>query len=161
MKFILKVQEQFVKSGWTESNNSLESYKNSYKFNSFPDFLKNFLKKYGNIIIKDLNENASEVVNKLYITPDYAFFEYEQDPDEDYNFFKNLIGKDIYPFAFIYPDGYRIACDSEENVYMLGDYIFKISDNLKEGIEILITDNWSGGFYELDVKTKQWRKKVK
>lgn len=158
MKFTKKVQEEFKKAGWDESNNNLDKYKDVYNFNSFPDFLKKFLKKYGGLIVSDSKTFNSEVTNKLYLTADYAFFEYEEDENEDYLFYKKLIGKDIYPFGFIYPDGYRIACDSDEKVYMLGDYIFKIADSLKEGIEILITDNWNKGFYQLDEQSGSWIK---
>jgi SUKH-3 immunity protein len=161
MKFTDKVQEQFKKAGWSESNNQLNKYNNIYKFEKFPDFLKDFLKEYGDLKVLDCKNYESEVTNQLIITPDYAFFEFEEDKDEDYEYYKSEIGNDIYPFAFIYPDNYRIACDSDGKVYMLSDYIFRISESLKEGIEILLKDDWSKGYFQLDVKSKQWIKDKK
>ena len=44
---------------------------------------------------------------------------------------------------------------------MLGDYIFRISENFVQGIEILITHDWSYGFYQLDEGTGEWMKNKK
>lgn len=158
MNFTEKVQEQFIKAGWSKSSNQLNKYTDVYRFEEFPKFLKDFLNEYGNLTVSDCKNYESEVINKLIITPDYAFFEFENDKDEDYDSYKNKIGKQIFPFAFFYPDSYRIVSDSDGKIYMLGDYIFLIADNLKEGIEILLNDDWSKGYYQLDDKSGQWVK---
>nr|WP_294939064.1 SUKH-3 domain-containing protein [uncultured Flavobacterium sp.] len=160
MKFSEKVQQQFKKAGWNPNRNVSDVYENQeiFKFHDFPKFLKDFLFEFGDLTVEDINSNDSEVTNRISITPDYASFEFEDNVDEDYVYYKSVIGKDVFPFAFTYPDGYRIASDSDGKVYMFGDHIFKISDNLKEGIEILITDDWSKGYSQLDLDSKAWVK---
>jgi hypothetical protein len=157
MKFIEKVQEQFKKAGWKEGRNVSEKYKNGLRMTEFPLFVRNFLKEYGDLTILDCKPQKSEVINKLRIDIDYGGFEEE----EDYQYYLNKLGKPVYPFALIEPDGYRIACDADGKVYMLGDYTFLIANSLKEGIEILVQDDWSKGYQQLDEKTGKWIKDKK
>ena len=42
MKFIERVQKQFENAGFSESNDSLKEYKEVYRFDEFPSFLKTF-----------------------------------------------------------------------------------------------------------------------
>ncbi len=156
IKFTEKVQEQFKKAGWKENRNVKEKYENAgiLKFQDFPKFLKDFLYEYGDLTVLDAKSYKSEVVNKLKIGVEYAGYEEEEDYEEDITIF----GKMLFPFAFFDPDCYMIACDSEGKIYMLGDYTFKIADNFKRGLEILITDDWSNGYYQLDEDTGEWIK---
>ncbi len=156
IKFTEKVQEQFRKAGWKENRNVQKKYEDAeiLRFEDYPDFLKKFLYEYGDLIVLDAKSYKSEVVNKLKIGVEYAGYEDE----EDYNDDIDIIGKMLFPFAFYDPDCYMIACDSDGKVYMLGDYIFRISDNFKEGIEILVTDDTSKDYYQLDEDTGEWIK---
>lgn len=158
IKFTQKVQKQFENAGFSESNNLIKQYKEVYRFDEFPSFLKTFLSKCGSIVVSDIKSFESDSINKLTMSPEYAFFEYEKYPDEDYDYYEKIIGEKIFPFGSFDPDGYRIACDSEGKIYMLGDYIFRISDNFVQGIETLITYDWSNGFYQLDEDTGEWIK---
>jgi hypothetical protein len=161
IKLTEKVQKQFENAGFSELNNFVKQYEVIYRFNEFPDFLKDFLSKCGSIMVSDIKSYESDVTNKLTISPEYAFFEYEDHPDEDYDYYEKVIGEKVFPFGAFDPDGYRIACDSNGKIYMLGDYIFRISENFAKGIEILITYDWSNGFYQLDEDTGEWIKNKK
>ncbi|NBL66089.1 hypothetical protein GV828_12860 [Flavobacterium sp. NST-5] len=156
IKFIEKVQNQFRKAGWNENRNIKEKYENSniLKFKEFPQFLKEFLYEYGDLTVSDAKSYQSEVVNKLKIGVEYAGYEDLEDYDDDIS----IIGKMLFPFAFYDPDCYMIACDEDGKVYMLGDYTFRISDNFIEGIEILVTDDISKDYYQLDEDTGEWVK---
>uniref|UniRef100_UPI0030C88A0B hypothetical protein n=1 Tax=Yeosuana marina TaxID=1565536 RepID=UPI0030C88A0B len=61
-----------------------------------------------------------------------------------------------YVFGYFYPDGYELACDIDGNVYMLGDYIFLIANNIKEGIEKLLKHDWSDGYLQLNLESGLW-----
>lgn len=112
IKFTEKVQKQFENAGFSESNDSLKEYKDVYRFDEFPGFLKGFLSKCGASVVLDIKSYESDVINKLTISPEFAFFEYEKYADEDYDYYKKVLGKKIFPFASFNSDGYRIACDS-------------------------------------------------
>jgi hypothetical protein len=100
MEFINKIQNQFNEAGWNSFRNVSEKYKDVYTYDTFPDFLNQFLNKYGDLTVSDCKEYHSEVINQLMIKPEYSFFDYENVPDEDYNYYQSKIGKDVYPFAF-------------------------------------------------------------
>lgn len=154
MEFTNKVQQSFREAGWFPGRNVSCKYKDVNKINEFPKSLKDFLFEYGNLIALDAKRYESEVINKLLITLDYAEFEDEK----DYQYYYELFGKTIYPFAKFDEDGYRIACDNEGKVYMIGDYYFIIGNNLQEGVENLIMDNWED-VLEFDEAEKKWIKK--
>lgn len=156
MKFIDKVQEQFKKAGWEESRNVSEKYRNAgiLRFESFPIFLKEFLFEYGDLIVEEINPSKSKVINKLKLGTEYAGYEEEEDYKSDIE----IYGKKMFPFGFYDPDCYMIACDSDGKVYMLGDYTFRISDNFREGIEILITDDTSKDYFQFEEETGKWVK---
>jgi hypothetical protein len=159
MKFTEKVQKQFELAGWKKNRNIKEKYikANILRFDDFPQFLKEFLFEYGDLKVLDINPNQSKVVNKLNISVEYVGYEDLEDYDSDIS----MLGKILFPFASYYPDCPMIACDEDGKVYMLGDYIYRISDTFKEGIEILITYDWSKGFYQLDEDTGKWIKNKK
>lgn len=156
MKFTEKVQKQFELAGWKKNRNVKEKYENAkiLKFDEFPQFLKDFLYEYGDLTIDVLKPFESKVNTKLHIGVEYTGYEDLEDYDDDIS----MIGKMLFPFTSYYPDCPMIACDENGKVYMLGDYIFRISDTFKEGIEILITYDWSNGFYQLDEDTGEWIK---
>ncbi|MDR6968503.1 hypothetical protein J2X31_002526 [Flavobacterium arsenatis] len=156
MKFTEKVQKQFELAGWTKDRNVKQKYENAniLRFDDFPDFLKEFLYEYGDLTIDVIKSFESKVISKIKLGVEYAGYEDLEDYDDDIN----MVGKMLYPFAFHNTDTPMIACDEEGKVYMLGDYVYRISDTFKEGIEILVTYDWSKGFYQLDEDTGKWTK---
>ena len=156
MKFIEKVQKQFELAGWKENRNVKEKYENAniLRFDDFPQFLKDFLYEYGDLTVIVFKSFESKVISKIKLGVEYAGYEDVEDYDDDVN----MIGKMLYPFAFHTTDTPMIACDEEGKVYMLGDYIYRISDTFKEGIEILVTYDWSNGFYQFNEDTGKWIK---
>lgn len=156
MKFTEKVQKQFELAGWKKNRNIKEKYENAkiLRFNEFPQFLKDFLYEYGDLTIDVIKSFESNVISKINFGVEYAGYEDLEDYDDDIN----MIGKILFPFASHNTDTPMIACDEDGKVYMLGDYVFRISDTFKEGIEILVTYNWSKGFYQLDEDTGKWIK---
>lgn len=156
MKFTEKVQKQFELAGWKKNRNVKEKYENAniLRFEEFPHFLKEFLYEYGDLTVDVIKSFDSKVISKIKLGVEYAGYEDLEDYDDDVN----IIGKMIYPFAFHNTDTPMIACDEDGKVYMLGDYTYRISDNFQEGIEILVTYDWSNGFYQLDEDTGEWVK---
>lgn len=156
MKFTEKVQKQFQLAGWKKNRNIKEKYVNAkiLRFDEFPQFLKEFLYEYGDLTVIVVKSYESKVLSNIKLGVEYAGYEDLEDYDEDIN----IIGKMLYPFAFNDTDCYMIACDEDGKVYMLGDYIFRISDTFNEGIEILITDDTSKDYYQLDEGTGEWIK---
>lgn len=154
MEFNSKVQKKFKEAGWNQDRNVLDVYSDVYKFTEYPSFLTDFLKEYGNLEVNETSPKNIEWPNKLLIIPHYAGYE----SDEIYSGDLKLFGKVLFPFAFYEKDGYVIACDADENIYMLGDYNFLIADNLKKGIEVLLEDDWKNGYMQMDESGK-WEKK--
>jgi len=156
MEFEKDILKQLQKAGWYSGRNVSEIYDDD-KIKNYPISVKKFLWEFGNLSIEDTKRYESEVTNILFINPLYSYFE----DDDDWEHVENFINSKLYPIGTINPDGYIIALDDSENVYMLGDYVFRIATNLKEGIEILLRDDWSNGFYELNEKTGDWVKNRK
>ena len=151
MQFTDKIQQKFKEAGWRSHRDVSSKYNTTKKIDEFPQFLKDFLFEYGELTVSEVKKYESDITNKLIINPNLA----EYKDDSLYAFYKTLFGKDIYPFANFEPDGYRIGCDADGKVYMLGDYYFIIGDTFQKGIENLITDNWNESF-EFDEETKEW-----
>ena len=59
MKFIEKVQNQFVEAGWKEGRNVYAKYKNGLRIEEFPLFMQNFLKEYGDLTVLDCKAQKS------------------------------------------------------------------------------------------------------
>lgn len=152
MNFTNKVQQQFTKAGWTEERNVLKIYDKDF-INKVPKFLKEFLKEYGNLEVEDIKSYKSDVVNILQIDSRHILLISEDKDELDYLF--PIIGKEVYLFAYFDPDGYYIGCDQEGRVYMIGDYVFLRSESFKEGLENIITDDWSNSL-ELNIDTGEW-----
>lgn len=154
MKFEEKIQKQFKKAGWFEGRDLESAYENAniLRFTNFPQFLKDFLKEYGNLEIEDCKNYQSNVTNVLKLGVAYAGY----DKDEYYKQDFAIHGKTLYPFGYFYPDSYMIACDEAGSVYMLGDYTFLRSSTFKEGIEKLLADDWSGSL-EYDEENNVWK----
>ncbi|WP_452598018.1 SUKH-3 domain-containing protein [Pontimicrobium sp. MEBiC01747] len=148
MNFTNIVQQQFRKAGWIEGRNKLNAY-NSSLLEKVPEFLKEFLKEYGELEVLDAKGYKSDVINKLQIFEKELIILSEDKDELDYLF--PVINKEIYMFAFLMPDVYRIGCDNQGKIYMLGDYVFHISNSLREGIELLIKVDWSKGYLQLDL----------
>jgi hypothetical protein len=154
MKFGEKIQKQFKKAGWFEERNIAATYENAniLRYTDFPQFLKDFLKEYGNLEIEDCKNYQSNVTNVLKLGVAYAGYDKDEYYEQDFA----VYGKILYPFGYFYPDGYMIACDETGNIYMLGDYTFLRSNNFKKGIEKLLFDDWSGSL-EYDEENNVWK----
>ena len=153
MNFTDRVQEQFAEAGWIERRNILEKYDKDF-IKKAPKFLKEFLKEFGDLDVSDAKSYKSNVTNRLEIKNRHVLLISEDKNELDYLF--PIIGKEIYLFAFFHPDGYYIGCDSDGKIYMIGDYTFHIANSSEEGIEILIKDDWSKGYLQLDEDTGVW-----
>lgn len=157
MQFIDKVKNKFIEKGWHEGRDVSSEYTNESEiFNQFPDFLKDFLKEYGALTIDDkgIKVFESKVVNLLHLETD--MLEVSSQEEEGYKYVTEILGKELYVFGCFYPDGYELACDIDGNVYMLGDYIFLIANNIKEGIEKLLKHDWSDGYLQLNEESGLW-----
>ena len=156
MKFTEKVQKQFELAGWKKNRNIEEKYNNAniLRFDEFPQFLKDFLYEYGDLTVDVVKSVGSKVNSKIKLGVEYAGYEELEYYDDDIKIMREM----LFPFAFHNTDTPMIACDKKGKIYMLGDYTYRISDTFHEGIEILVTDDWSKGFYQLDEDTGEWIK---
>ncbi|WP_452219953.1 SUKH-3 domain-containing protein [Lacinutrix salivirga] len=153
MNFTDKVQQQFEKSGWKSERNVLDEYNTDF-INKAPEFLVEFLKEYGGLEVADAKDYKSDVINKLQLNYRHTLLISEDKDELDY--LLPLINKEVYLFAYFDPDGYYIGVDEEGKVYMIGDYVFHIANSLEEGIEILIKDDWSKGYIQLNENDGTW-----
>ena len=153
MEFTNKVQKQFKEAGWKSGRNVISEYDPNFT-NAIPDFLKEFLREYGNLEIEESKTQETKVINKLFISPKRIGVSSSE--VDGFKYVTEIILKELYEFAYFYPDNYYIACDEDGKVYMLGDYVFLRSDNFKEGIEKIVMDDWSGSL-ELDEETGEWK----
>jgi SUKH-3 immunity protein len=157
MEFKNKVNQLFSSAGWHPGRNVFDKYQHVKDFQSFPDFLKDFLIQYGDLSVA-IDDPLSFAGRKVFleILPIYAEYEEETDYEEDLEIF----GTRIFPFAYDRDEGpgYLIGCDSNGKVYMLGggDGYFLRGDTFIEGIEKILTCDWSGSL-ELDLDTHTWK----
>lgn len=154
MEFNNIVKKQFENAGWELGRSVINVYNNLEYFNDLPNFLQQFLGEYGDLKVLDAKLYKAEVTNELHIKPNRLGIASRE--EEGFKYITSILGIELYEFAYFYPDHYYIACDSEGKVYMLGDYVFHIANTLKEGIEILIEDDWSHGYLELNEETGNW-----
>lgn len=121
-----------------------------------------FLKEYGGLKIKAINDNQSDFpeeyrssnINEFIIEPSQARYD-NSDEDGDFFYYSRLLNKDLYCLGYFIHDGYYIGCDDEGKTYMLGDYCFLRGESLEEGIENLLTDNWDTS-KQFDEDRKTW-----
>lgn len=144
MIFSNKVQKRIKDAGWHANRNVLAKYADVNFFDQFPQFLKDFLKEYGALTIVCEKVITGLGDEHLYIQPENAM--YEGDDEDDY-WWESLLNKKLFPFAIIEEGpGYRIACDEDGKVYMLGggDGTFLRGNTFEEGVENVIERNWKG-----------------
>jgi SUKH-3 immunity protein len=157
MEFNNTVKQLFIAAGWFPERNVFEKYQHLKDFQNFPGFLKTFLSQYGDISV-EIKDPLLSLGRKIFlqILPDYAGYEEDQDYKDDMEVF----GRKIFPFAYDRDEGpgYLIGCDADGKVYMLGggDGYFLRADTFKEGIEKILTCDWSGSL-EFDLDTKVWK----
>lgn len=149
MKFKNKVQEQFKKAGWYSDRNVSSKYLNVNTISDFPETAREFHFEYGDLVIEDCKPYDSEVIDKLHIE--------EVSAEEIINEAQYEFNKKLFPLGYLHPDHYSVYIDSDEKVYLIGDYYFIIGNSLKEGIENIIEDNWTNSL-EWDSIEKKWLK---
>lgn len=147
MEFKNNVQEQFKKAGWFKGRDAKNIFENKIKdFNSLPSHVKEFLINYGNLLIEDSKPYESEVINTL---------------NTDIRYIENIIERslpfsdELYRIGYYYPDHYFVFTDKEKNIYLVGDYFYKMNSNFEKGIENLIEDDWNNSL-EWNPETKEW-----
>ena len=146
MVFKDNVQEQFRKAGWFPERNVSIEFAKIEAFGTLPAHSKEFLTRYGSLLVEECKLYESEVTNTLETDPKYV---------------KNIVWKglpfaeELYYVGYFYPDHYVIYSDAAGAVYMLGDYYFKINDDFISGIENLLEDDWSNSL-EWNPDTNEW-----
>lgn len=153
MEFNVKTKELLKKAGWKEGR-KLDISKLNLPYNDYPDFIKDFLKEYGNLYgdCETIKLPYSESTNKFDTEP--AMPNDLLNGDNTFPYYQSIIGKKLFPIGGYYPDGYNICCDADGRVYMIGEYCYYRGKNLYEGIENILL-GWENCF-QLDEKTGKW-----
>lgn len=151
MEFRKEVQEILKKAGWYSGRDVRDKFNDIYHFEEFPEFLKEFLYEYGDLVIETQTEFAKGTLDLKAITS--GFFSLD-----DLNT-KAFYGKDLitYPIGYYSLDNTVLECDLEGRVYMDGDFPTLMSEDFKEGIEKVIMEDYSNT-KEWHPNIKEWRK---
>lgn len=150
MKFKKEVQELFKKAGWYEGRSVKQKFDAIPRFQEFPDFLKEFLYEYGDLMIethKYEDDDVTAHLNTKSLLEGYFKINSYLDNPSPYN------NEMIFPIAYYHLDVTIMECDLEGKIYMSGDFPALISNNFKEGIEKVIMEDYSD--------TLQWNPKKK
>lgn len=140
MKFRKEVEEQFKKAGWYEGRNLQKKYDKINKFNELPNFLKEFLYEYGDLLVETSHPKnifLGTLNLKVVSRKKLKIKTYLEKPSLKGNVFTFPIGYYQNP-----NDGGTIECDKEGTIYIMGEYPLILSDNFKEGIEKIIMENY-------------------
>lgn len=148
-----KTQILLKRMGWFEGRNiPLNELKLPY--NDYPEFVLDFLQKYGNIEGECERQEYTEVVNKIFLIPETE--SHLLIGDNYIPYYQSLIGKKLYPLgAYDGGNGYDICCDADGRVYMIGEYCYHRGENLHKGIENIILGFWKES-KQLDENTGKW-----
>lgn len=149
MKFKPEVQAQFKKAGWVEGRDKKEEYDSFPTFDKLPSFLKAFLYEYGNLNVETISITGAEPLAYLDLTVHKEWAEIEGliVDGSEYN-----LGN-LYTIGYYRMDNAECVCDDLGRFYKIGDISVKVSDNFKEGIEKMISENHSD--------RKEWHPDVK
>ncbi len=149
MKFEPHIQAQFKKAGWVEGKSQKAFYDALPKFETLPSFLKEFLYEYGNLAIETFPITPGGVTGTLDMTVHKIWAEIDEliEDGSEYN-----LGN-LYAIGQYAINSACYFCDDSGKVFQMGDIQVKISDNFKEGIEKIISEDYSD--------TKEWHPEVK
>lgn len=150
MNFKKEVQVYFKTSGWYKGRYVKRKIDQIPRIEEYPKFLKTFFNEYG-----------------LLNVPTYKFTSDGPDGTLDLRIYEgwNSIIDDVssyggikmYAIGHYYLDNSTCMCDDEGNVYMIGDVPMLLSNNLKEGIEKVILEDYSD-VLEWHWDVKEWKK---
>ncbi len=149
MKFEPNIQAQFKKAGWIKGQKQKTYYDALPQFEELPDFLKKFLYEYGNLAVETLPITPGGVTECLDMTVHKEWAEINEliEDGSEYNLEK------LYAIGQYEIDSACYFCDDSGKVFLMGDIQVKMSDNFKEGIEKIISEDHSN--------TKEWHPDVK
>ncbi|GGB80263.1 hypothetical protein GCM10007424_20470 [Flavobacterium suaedae] len=149
MQFKTEVQKQFEKAGWFEGRNMKSAFEKLDGFEKFPDFLKEFLYEYGDLIVKTIPTFEGAVMNFKALTEGgYSINEYLSKP-------AYYGGKYTFPIAYYPLDNTTLECDAEGRIYMAGDFPCLVSNDFIAGIEKVIMEDYSDTLV-WNPETNQW-----
>lgn len=145
-----EIIKQLKLVGWFEDRSLKDRIQFSYS--DTPEFLKEFLYKYGELVVKRVPHQSLSGEAELHL-----FSEMEQEDLEGDNYipyYQSIIGRKLYPLGAYLPDGYYICCDVDGRVYMIGEYCYYRGKNLYEGVENILL-GWNNCL-QLDEDTGKW-----
>lgn len=142
MKFKKEVQEQFRKAGWYEGRNLKKKYDKINGFHELPDFLKEFLYEYGDLLVEtnDPNNTFTGTLNlKAVSRKRLKIKTYLQKPSLEGNVLTFPVG--FYQNTHFL---YTVECDKTGAIYLMGEFPAKFKTSFKKGIEKIILEDHSG-----------------
>lgn len=134
MKFTEELEKHIERSGLSHSQISIHdtSYMGDY---NYPDFIRDFLFKYGGLTIAELipKNQENQTVNKLIL--DISLTEGVDGISGGYGEF---LGVTLYPIGVLKPDSFDVAIDEKGFVYLVGEYLYCCGKNIYGGLENII-----------------------
>lgn len=140
MKFRKEVEDQFKKSGWYEGRSVKQKFDVIPRFQEFPDFLKEFLYEYGDLMVETYKHNSDRVTahldTKAILKGYFDIDSYLDTPSE----FNNIM---TFPIGYYLLDTAVMECDIKGKIYMNSDFPALMSNDFKTGIEKVIMEDYS------------------
>ena len=105
--FKKEVQKKFEEAGWFEGRNIKPAFEKLKGFEKFPDFLKEFLYEYGDLIVKTIPTFEGAVMNFKALNQGYFQVDKYLSKPAHYG------GKYTFPIAYYPLENSVLECDTE------------------------------------------------
>lgn len=148
MEFITDVENQFKKAGWFEGRSVKSKFDKISKIDQYPQFLKDFLYEYGDLIVPTSAKHAKGTLKLNSITSGF----FNENSLINIQYYGNI---KTYAIGYYDLDNTTLECDETGKVYMSGDFPCLISDDFKKGIEKVIMEDYSNTL-QWDDEMEQW-----
>lgn len=156
MSFTEEMQNHLKEFGWY-LNRKIDTYDDFMEQYNYPEFIRDFVRKYGGLKVLELVEkNNTRVVNRTLLNPLESDGMGADSVAEDY---ASDLGRKLFVIGLYRPENFDIAVDENGAVYFLGEYCQCVGKNLYEGLESIIRiDQWSQlELYAKDTSSGKWQ----
>jgi len=143
-------------NGWFETRHvKVIPYPNDFKF---PENVQSILESlYGLNIETEPRESTDDNVEPCFYG-DLEFFPQNATGENEngtFAHFSSVLRRNLYPLGEITNGFFYIAIDDDENLYLVGDNLIKIGDDLYQGLNALLTGIKGKEFNEASMNWNQ------
>jgi len=150
--FSKEVVEYFKQAGWHKKRNVKETLKIPTKEYDYPPFILDFLYEYGGLVVGEEGKGINVAKVSINFDPNQA--KYQNEEDQTFYYYSDLIKKQIYPLG-IQSDHFYLGIDKDGCIYNLNDYCVYIANSLETGLHDLLT-GYCKKLIQLDEDTAEW-----